>query len=221
MSEKCIYCGNLEELTRDHIPPKNLFPKPRPSNLITVPCCKPCNNSFSLDDEYMQVMFSLKYNVHEKETVKRNWPKILRNLSRIESDGFYQSIMNGVKDFDVKTKSGVHLGKISTYEIDYKRITNVSDRIVQGLYFETKNNILPSEYHISSYLLEQIDFDDKLRNLFEKFFQLLSTATEIRIGETFSYRIKEMDFDPNTCLFYFSIYNEFNFFGMTSKESYS
>ena len=51
MKKSCIYCGNTEDLTKDHIPPKTLFPKPRPSNLITVPCCKNCNGSFSLEKD--------------------------------------------------------------------------------------------------------------------------------------------------------------------------
>ncbi len=159
----------------------------------------------------------MRIDVHKKETVQKNWPKILRNLNRDESVGFYQSIMRSIKEVDVKTSNGANLGKVSTYDIDYNRITSVSDRIVQGLYYETKNEILPTEYHIDSYLLEQIDFDDKLKKLFTTIFQALSTSTEIKIGETFSYRIKEMDFDPRSCFFYFSIYGEYNFFGMTSK----
>jgi len=39
----CVYCGKKLPLTKDHIPPKNLYSKPRPSNLITVPCCEKCN----------------------------------------------------------------------------------------------------------------------------------------------------------------------------------
>ena len=217
LTKKCIYCGSKEGLTKDHIPPKSLFVNPRPSNLITVPCCNHCNNSFSMDDEYMQVMFSMRLGVHKKNAVKKNWDKILRNLGRSESKGFYQSIIKSIKQVDVKTMDDIQLGKISTYEIDYNRITNVSDRIIKGLYYTTKKEILPLEYHVDSFLLEQIDINDNLSELSNKFFQALSTATEIKIGETFSYRIKEMDFDHKSCLLYFSIYNEFNFFGMTSK----
>ena len=47
----CCYCHN-PSTTKDHIPPKNIFPKPRPTNLITVLSCKDCNEDPSLDDEY-------------------------------------------------------------------------------------------------------------------------------------------------------------------------
>jgi hypothetical protein len=51
MPKLCYLCGTTENLTRDHIPPANLFPDPKPKNLITVDCCKSCNESFSKDDE--------------------------------------------------------------------------------------------------------------------------------------------------------------------------
>jgi hypothetical protein len=55
-------CGGIQDLTRDHVPPANLFPEPRPSNLITVPCCRNCNQSYSLDDEAMRVWLAAAAN---------------------------------------------------------------------------------------------------------------------------------------------------------------
>jgi hypothetical protein len=56
----CAYCGSTSELTDDHIPPKNLFPKPRPENIITVKACKICVKDTSKDDEYFRMnRFSL------------------------------------------------------------------------------------------------------------------------------------------------------------------
>jgi hypothetical protein len=59
----CYLCGDKENLTRDHIPPENLFPTPRPSNLITVPCCKDCNGSFSKIDEQFRAFITAPINV--------------------------------------------------------------------------------------------------------------------------------------------------------------
>ncbi len=47
----CCYCGTKEATTRDHVPPKAIFNKPRPDDLITVPCCFECNNQASSFDE--------------------------------------------------------------------------------------------------------------------------------------------------------------------------
>lgn len=50
----CSICGNGDELTREHIPPKGIFIPPRPTNTITVFSCKKCNHSTKLDDEYFR-----------------------------------------------------------------------------------------------------------------------------------------------------------------------
>lgn len=47
----CCYCGIKRATTKDHVPPKAIFTKPRPSDLITVPCCFECNNAASVSDE--------------------------------------------------------------------------------------------------------------------------------------------------------------------------
>src|SRR2546426_12101235 len=57
-SEFCIYCRTAKADTRDPVPPDLLFPSPKPSNLITVPACKPCNQGFQKDDEVLALVLS-------------------------------------------------------------------------------------------------------------------------------------------------------------------
>ncbi len=51
----CTYCGRAREITDDHVPPQNMFPSPRPPDLITVPACRRCNQGFSMEDEYFRI----------------------------------------------------------------------------------------------------------------------------------------------------------------------
>jgi hypothetical protein len=48
----CIYCGSTTEPTRDHVPPRAVFPKPRPTNMVTVPACRACNAAAGADDDH-------------------------------------------------------------------------------------------------------------------------------------------------------------------------
>ena len=48
----CVFCG-CEPDTRDHVPSKTLLDDPLPNNLPIVDSCEACNQSFSLDEEYM------------------------------------------------------------------------------------------------------------------------------------------------------------------------
>lgn len=50
----CYCCGHAD--TVDHVPSKVLLEEPYPANLLTVPCCKECNESFSKDEEYVAVL---------------------------------------------------------------------------------------------------------------------------------------------------------------------
>lgn len=51
----CFFCGRSNPTTNDHIPPKGFFPKPRPSNLITVRACYECNHGFNRIDEQFRL----------------------------------------------------------------------------------------------------------------------------------------------------------------------
>lgn len=48
----CAFCGNASD-TNDHIPSKVLLDTPYPEDLPGVGACFPCNNGFSLDEEYL------------------------------------------------------------------------------------------------------------------------------------------------------------------------
>ena len=52
----CCYCGDWAD-TVDHVPSKVFLDKPYSENLPVVPCCKKCNREFSLDEEYVAVLF--------------------------------------------------------------------------------------------------------------------------------------------------------------------
>ena len=48
----CVFCGGPPG-TRDHVPSKVLLDDPLPTNLAVVESCARCNQSFSLDEEYL------------------------------------------------------------------------------------------------------------------------------------------------------------------------
>ncbi len=57
----CIYCGGSIvglESNLDHVPSKAILQKPYPPNLPIIRVCKACNESFSLDEEYLFVFLS-------------------------------------------------------------------------------------------------------------------------------------------------------------------
>ncbi len=80
--KNCIYCGGNEDMTVDHIPPKGMFPEPRPSNMLTVPCCMKCNQCFSKDDEYFRTVLVNNASVVSDPNAQAVNEKFLRSLHR-------------------------------------------------------------------------------------------------------------------------------------------
>lgn len=160
--KNCYQCGSTENLTRDHIPPENLFPSPKPSNLITVICCKNCNEKFKLIDESFRVFASSVYNRSEagdwiwnnkvmKSTFKRS-PKLKAAVAK--NIGPVQGKINGkivqrmgltypekqLEDYLIKLTKGLTRHFNPEIDIDYSRaefkISNIvpSQAVIDMLY---------------------------------------------------------------------------------------
>ena len=52
LSGACVFCG-AKPNTKDHCPSKVLLDEPYPINLSVVEACAACNQSFSLDEQYL------------------------------------------------------------------------------------------------------------------------------------------------------------------------
>ena len=77
----CTYCGRLNPTSVDHVPPRSLFAKPRPSNLVTVPSCEPCNIGASQDDEYFRLTIALRHDLDDPDA-DAAMDAAVRSLSR-------------------------------------------------------------------------------------------------------------------------------------------
>ncbi len=132
----CCFCGSSENITRDHIPPKNLFLKPLPTNLITIPSCKSCNEDTSLDDEYFRICVSTQgYN---DVVGKKIWDEKVVDSSFRRSKKLRNEIKESQMKINVKTKGGLYLGNLDALTYDSKRINNILIKICKGLiYFDS------------------------------------------------------------------------------------
>lgn len=128
---ECIYCGEQRELTRDHVPPRCLFSKPRPK-LITVACCEDCNREFARDDEYFRI--AITTGIDREKFPKENADSVraINSLARQESLGFARSLL------------GKYQPNPGRFTIDAKRIGIVLNRTVRGLFFHHTNVRMPA-----------------------------------------------------------------------------
>lgn len=125
----CYLCGQEGDLTVDHVPPKGFFPSPKPSNLITVPCCKACNLSYSKDDEATRAWFSALIGRSEAgEWIFEN--KVITGIVR-RSPAFRESLLSTIKDGSLLTEDGVI--EAASFDIPWDRTEKFLIRCTKGL----------------------------------------------------------------------------------------
>lgn len=152
----CVYCGAAGPLTRDHIPPRSLFPRPRPSNLITVPCCQHCNAAASGQDEYFRVALALHGNALDHPGLQGLRPEVIRALSKPEKQGFATEIARRTTLKTIRTEDGQEFQAFQ-HHVDQFRIGPVVERITIGLYYHHFQQPLAEDHIVVGAMEHQMD----------------------------------------------------------------
>lgn len=120
----CIYCSRRPG-TRDHVPPSVFLDKPYPDHLPVVPSCRECNQSTSLDEEYLACLLEIVVcGTAQPEDVER--VKIASSLRH--SRGLRKRLNNALQ-VD---------GAESRLSLEWGRINRVVDKIARALWnYET------------------------------------------------------------------------------------
>ena len=161
---ECAYCG-CSATTRDHVPPRAFFPKPRSPDLITVPCCRSCNSTQGQNDEYIQTVIMLRDDVSKDERGGKLFNKVIRGLNRAESDKFRTSILNATYDAEIFSKSGLYLGKRDITIVNKDRLKTFTERLVSGLFFHIFNQRIPNHFRVTIALEGNEGLDSLARNI--------------------------------------------------------
>ncbi|MDX2215705.1 MAG: hypothetical protein SFY66_20755 [Oculatellaceae cyanobacterium bins.114] len=207
---RCAYCAETRPLTNDHIPPRNLFPQPRSSNLITVPCCETCQAGWSKDDEYFRAAILSSAKVSETPLAQGAIDSLVRSVSRQKQRGFSRTILKSIKEVEIVTKTGIFLGKEPAFQLDIERIDRVAQRIIRGLFFHEKGYAVPAGYEVFT-SIQQFGLEPILEQLTEVHFPQLHIVQD----GIFSYTFKETEEDPNSIIWLLLFYKELPLVGFT------
>lgn len=144
---RCYNCGKVlekkEDMTKEHIPARNLFDgydNKYKNNRITVPACFKCNNDYSYTDEEFRNMLGVTSNVSNKDIITQ---KSVRSI--IRNDHNFSRLI-----FD-------QLGNVSAVEFDEKPLIDFHKKNFKGLFYHQYGFPLPDNYE----LIVNIDEDDK------------------------------------------------------------
>lgn len=212
--DQCAFCGMVKPITRDHVPPRNLFPKPRSSNLITVPSCEDCRAGWSDDDEYFRlhaISSRASSNASAQEIVR----KIADSLGKPAKAGYARMIAKSLCEASVYTPGGLFLGHAPALKIDDKRFGRVMRRIITGLFFEERRRPLPSTHEAKGYVCEA-DFPDPILCILENSGAEFCPVKEVQ-RDVFEYSFLSFEEDRDTTLWIGSFYESIRFFGATRR----
>lgn len=146
-SQLCAICGKRSATTVDHIPPKSIFPKPRPNNLITVPACFSCNWGASRLDESFMVYLSLHVGMDNIET-ERLWKnhalRAVKHNRRLRN-----RLLTTMKPVYLKSPGGIITEQRMGSPWDSEAHDKIIERMIRGLYF----------YHFSDILGDRVKYN--------------------------------------------------------------
>lgn len=136
----CVLCGKQVATTRDHIPPKGIFCKPRPDNLISVPACTRCNNGVSSLDERFKVNLGLHVGASGGKSGEFFHKAALRTLANNRK--LRNKILSKLEAAYLATESGIIHSRGYRIRWDSEAHDLIVERTIRGLYYHHFNEIL-------------------------------------------------------------------------------
>ncbi len=179
--KECAYCGKTDsKLTREHVIPKNLYPKSKAESKVqrlTIPSCEECNNGWSDDEAHFRNV--LVFAGDSNESVREIWNSTMRRSfdevdgSRRVNDLFHQLVPTKV---DGK-------GRHMIYPGNDDRVLRIVRKIVRGLSYHhdltspvCENQVFADvqKYIVPPELEEIMEYHHRDSDIFEYKFAVLN-----------------------------------------------
>ena len=140
-STACYLCDSEGE-TKDHIPARGFF-LGVPSNIITVPACRACNNSLAKDEEYFRTIVVAQ--CYEKSAAaKRLWTgTVTRSLWRRGYQGLRRRLIGRLTSLELWNEQESQRVTYPGLKVEGGRAGRVIRKIMKALYFAEKGQKLP------------------------------------------------------------------------------
>lgn len=173
----CAYCGRSAD-SRDHVPSRVFLDEPFPENLPVVNACRRCNESFSLDEQYVACLVECAAcGTTEPQRLTR--PKVRRLLREIPS------LRSRLKD------ARLEIDGETTFAAEADRVANVVVKLARGhSVFELNEAHYEPPIHMSFHPLPLLSAGE--RASFEE-----APATHVfpEVGSRMMQRMAEGEFD--------------------------
>ena len=185
MDKPCVYCGSEKDPTIDHVPPKLFLTRPYPDNLITVPACAKCNQSFQKDDEYARTLLCLDVRSSRNSAAQLNLPAVLRSLGRPSARAFVNYLATQSAQSSILDHKGEPMGNL--IELDKARISKVGLRFIRALHFVETSSAVPTSAAMKVGAITNLRAHDRDTQEIALALTKFSDRRDRAVGAAFSY----------------------------------
>lgn len=199
----CIYCDERPATTGkgDHVIPRQLFPEPRPNNLITVPCCEVCNSGFQHDEEHFTTLFV----AHAAALGVSTQATEIGNKRMVEWLTHRPKLREYIREYIVPLADRKNIPPYIEYgiEVSTTSVKRVLSKMTKGLFYHHTGLVLAKGYRVWS----RFDLDDEQVERYVKPFAERGQRPEILGNGVFSYLRAQVEGDPKWTIWMFVIYD--------------
>ena len=150
----CAICGVRLATTRDHVPPKGIFAKPRPDNLVTVPACSICNNDSSDIDERFLVNLGIHVSFHGGEGGRLFNERVLPTLNH--NKRLAREVVEGMRKVKLETDEGKFSGTAYEGKWDDAAHDSVIERTIRGLHYHHYGEVLGPNSEVKVHFFREL-----------------------------------------------------------------
>lgn len=144
-----------ERLTNDHIIPDGFFPQPKPANLLTLPCCVPCQKEYRQHEEYVRNSFAASSNLSGNAEALQAWKAAHRSLKYRKA--VYVDFLKRISPVEIGDRTLPGLG------FSQERTEKVLRKIVLGLHYHHTGAMLPPDIPMTVYFQPQSILEDLIK----------------------------------------------------------
>lgn len=154
MHQLCVFCGIERATTRDHIPPKGIFVRPRPNNLITVPASEKCNGGSSALDERFIADLGIHVSNGTRAGKRLFAEQVMITLRH--NNKLSRKVTGRIKPINFTTPEGTICGRGHIGEWDKEPHMKIIEKTIRGLYYHHYNQILDANYSVDTYFFDSL-----------------------------------------------------------------
>lgn len=213
----CVYCGEYDKVTKDHVIPQCLFPddKPLPTNIPKVNACKECNNVVkSANDTYFRDFLMVDMSSYQHPLAQQLFPKFARSALRNQSE-FADDIMRSQQIIELFTPSGIYAQRVYTSRRANQRSTSILTMMVRGLYHAYIKQALPKETSFVTFSIRDLD---KLQADLQMLYDLGGQYVQVGDGEVFRCAYCYSTERPDISLWFLCFYQRAVFGVITNRS---